>query len=134
MKNSKLKHILLLAALACGTAHAEDNNTFYFTDAAVMPGETTNIELCMRNTAADLTCLEAEIQLPEGLSVVCDVEGNPLATLYRQSQTSLEPCTYDVPPSPRQVPQLHRHSADPKYRHAAASIPTTLPPNGACDA
>ena len=83
MKNSKLKHILLLAALACGTAHAEDNNTFYFTDAAVMPGETTNIELCMRNTAADLTCLEAEIQLPEGLSVVCDVEGNPLATLYR---------------------------------------------------
>ncbi|MBR6141017.1 MAG: hypothetical protein IKQ37_04560 [Bacteroidaceae bacterium] len=81
--NSKLKHLLLLAALACGTAWAEDNNTFYFTDTALMPGETTSIELCLRNTATDLTCLEAEIQLPEGLSVVCDKEGNPFATLYR---------------------------------------------------
>lgn len=81
--NYGLKHLLLLAALACGTAWAEDNNTFYFTDAAAMPGETTSIELCMRNTATDLTCLEAEIQLPEGVSVMCDDEGNPLATLYR---------------------------------------------------
>ena len=37
--------LLLLAALTCGTALAEDANTFYFTDAAVLPGETTNIEL-----------------------------------------------------------------------------------------
>ena len=79
----KKGYISLLAALVCGIAWAEDNNTFYFTDAAVMPGEMTNIELCMRNTATDLTCLEAEIQLPEGLSVVCDVEGNPIAALYR---------------------------------------------------
>lgn len=80
--NPKLKCFFLLAALACGAAHADDNNTFYFTDAAVMPGETTNIELCMRNSASDLTCLEAEIQLPEGLSVVCDEDGNPVTTLY----------------------------------------------------
>lgn len=78
----KKSHIFLLAALVCGAAQAEDNNTFYFTDAAVMPGEVTSVELCMRNTATDLTCLEAEIQLPEGLSVVCDEEGNPVATLY----------------------------------------------------
>ena len=79
----KKSHIFLLAALVCGAAQAQDDNTFYFTDAAVMPGEMTSIELCMRNTATDLTCLEAEIQLPEGLSVVCDEEGNPFATLYR---------------------------------------------------
>ena len=83
MKNCmKKRHFLLLAALVCGTILAEDNNTFYFTDAAVKPGETTNIELCMRNKATNLTCLEAEIQLPEGLSVVCDEEGNPETTLY----------------------------------------------------
>ena len=29
---------LLLAALTCGTALAEDANTFYVTDAAVLPG------------------------------------------------------------------------------------------------
>ena len=75
-------HILLLAALMCGTAWAEEENGFYFTDAAVLPGETTSIELCMRNTANDLTCFEAEIQLPEGLSIVCDEAGNPVATLY----------------------------------------------------
>lgn len=80
--NYKLRHILLFVALACGTVWAEDN-TFYFADAVVMPGERTLIELCMKNTATDLTCLEAEIQLPEGLSVVCDEEGNPRATLYR---------------------------------------------------
>ena len=88
--NSKLKHILLLAGFACGTAWAEDSNTFYFTDAAVKPGETTNIELCMRNTSADLTCLEAEIQLPAGLSVVCNEEGNPLTSLYRTRSTEHE--------------------------------------------
>ena len=82
--------ILLLAALVWGSALAEDNNTFYFTDAIIMPGETTNIELCMRNTATDLTCLEAEIQLPEGLMVVCDEEGNPFATLYRNRTSSHE--------------------------------------------
>lgn len=75
-------HILLLAALMCGTAWAEEENGFYFTDAAVLPGETTSIELCMRNTVNDLTCFEAEIQLPEGLSIVCNEAGNPVATLY----------------------------------------------------
>ena len=75
--------LLLLAALTCGTALAEDANTFYFTDAAVLPGETTNIELCMRNAEKSLTCLEAEIQLPEGLSVALDEKGNPIVTLYR---------------------------------------------------
>ena len=74
---------LLLAVLVCGTALAEDANTFYFTDAAVLPGETTNIELCMRNAEKSLTCLEAEIQLPEGLSVALDEKGNPIVTLYR---------------------------------------------------
>ncbi len=75
--------LLLLAVLVCGTALAEDANTFYFTDAAVLPGETTNIELCMRNAEKSLTCLEAEIQLPEGLSVALDEKGNPIVTLYR---------------------------------------------------
>lgn len=75
--------LLMLAALVCGTALAEDANTFYFTDAAVLPGETTNIELCMRNAEKSLTCLEAEIQLPEGLSVALDEKGNPIVTLYR---------------------------------------------------
>lgn len=74
---------LLLAVLVCGTALAEDANTFYFTDAAVLPGKTTNIELCMRNAEKSLTCLEAEIQLPEGLSVALDEKGNPIVTLYR---------------------------------------------------
>ena len=78
----KKTRIFLLAAFMCGTAWAEDSNSFYFTDVAVVPGETSNIELCMRNTATDLTCLEAEIQLPEGLSVVCNEEGSPIATLY----------------------------------------------------
>ena len=78
----KKLHFLLLAAMAWGSALAQDN-AFYFTDAALMPGTTTNIELCMRNTATDLTCLEAEIQLPESLEVVLDDDGNPLVTLYR---------------------------------------------------
>lgn len=86
----KKTHILLLAALICGTAKADDNNTFYFTDAIIMPGETASIELCMRNTATDLTCLEAEIQLPEGLTIVCNEKGEPSATLYRNRTASHE--------------------------------------------
>jgi hypothetical protein len=76
-------HLLVLALFACIAGWAEDNNKFYFTDAVIKPGETANIELCMRNEATDLSCLEAEIQLPEGLSVVKDAEGNPQTTLYR---------------------------------------------------
>ena len=82
----KKLYILLLATMAWGSAQAQDN-AFYFTDAALMPGTTTNIELCMRNTATNLTCLEAEIQLPEGLNVVLDEEGNPIATLYANRTT-----------------------------------------------
>ena len=88
MKISKLKCFFLLATFACGAAQAEDDNVFYFTDAAILRGETETIELCMRNTSTDLTCIEAEIQLPEGLSVVCDDEGNPVATLYRNRTAS----------------------------------------------
>ena len=84
------RHLLMLAALAFSTAWADDNNSFYFTDAALMPGETTNIELCMRNNATDLTCLEAEIQLPEGLSFVPDEDGNPLCVLIRTRSTQHE--------------------------------------------
>lgn len=76
-------HLLVLALFACVAGWAEDNNKFYFTDAVIRPGETANIELCMRNDATDLSCFEAEIQLPEGLTVVKDAEGNPQATLYR---------------------------------------------------
>lgn len=69
---------------------AEEANTFYFTDAVVMPGETTNIELCMKNSMTDLTCLEAEIQLPEGLSLALDEDGNPIASLYRNRSAKHE--------------------------------------------
>jgi hypothetical protein len=89
----KKRYILLLAAFVWGTAQAKDNNTFYFTDAAVVPGETTSIELCMRNEATDLTCLEAEIQLPAGLSVVCDEAGSPAVTLYRNRSAKHEVTT-----------------------------------------
>lgn len=75
--------LLMLAVIACVTARADDGNTLYFTDAIVKPGETTYIELCMRNSVANLTCLEAEIQLPEGLSVASDGNGNPRVVLYR---------------------------------------------------
>ena len=85
----KKLYFLLFAAMAWGSALAQDN-AFYFTDAALMPGTTTNIELCMRNSATDLTCLEAEIQLPEGLNVVLDEDGNPVATLYRNRTTAHE--------------------------------------------
>ena len=81
MKSHRIS--LLSAALLWGTAWAGNDNSFYFTDAAVLPGETTNIELCMRNAEKSLTCLEAEIQLPEGLSVALDEKGNPIVTLYR---------------------------------------------------
>lgn len=86
--NSKLRYSLLLATLACSAAQAQDS--FYFTDAVIMPGETTSIELCMKNTATDLTCLEAEIQLPEGLTMVCDEEGEPVVTLYRNRTANHE--------------------------------------------
>lgn len=83
-------HIIWLAILAWGTARAEDHNSLYFTDAAILPGETADIELCMKNATADLTCIEAEIQLPEGLSIVRDEEGNPIATLYRNQASRHE--------------------------------------------
>ena len=85
----KKTQILLLMMFASCAAWAEDNK-IYFTDAAVRPGETTNIELCLKNDATDLTCLEAEIQLPEGLNIVCDEEGNPLAKLYRNRMAGHE--------------------------------------------
>ena len=84
------KHILAAFMFASAAAWAEEANTFYFTDAVLMPGETANIELCMKNVAADLTCLEAEIQLPEGLSLALDEEGNPIATLYRNRSVNHE--------------------------------------------
>lgn len=74
---------LLLLSLACCAVRSADDNTFYFPDAIVMPGQTTNIGLCVRNTATDLTCLEAEVRLPEGLSIVVDEEGNPMTSLCR---------------------------------------------------
>ena len=79
----KTRLTLLLAALVCSTARADDDNAFYFAETAVMPGGTTSIELHMRNTKADLTCLEAEIQLPDGLSAVLNEAGDPAVTLYR---------------------------------------------------
>ncbi|MBR4188165.1 MAG: hypothetical protein IKQ85_06835 [Bacteroidaceae bacterium] len=84
------KHILAAFMFASAAAWAEEANTFYFTDAVLMPGETANIELCMKNVSADLTCLEAEIQLPEGLSLALDEEGNPIATLYRNRSVNHE--------------------------------------------
>lgn len=75
-------YILLISMLVWSAVKAEDN-TFYFTDAAIMPGQTANIQLCMRNVATDLTCLEAEIQLPEGLSLVVDEAGEPVVTQIR---------------------------------------------------
>lgn len=75
--------------LVWSAVKAEDN-TFYFTDAAIMPGQTANIQLCMRNVAADLTCLEAEIQLPEGLSLVVDEAGEPVVTQIRNRTASHE--------------------------------------------
>ena len=75
--------------LVWSAVKAEDN-TFYFTDAAIMPGQTANIQLCMRNVATDLTCLEAEIQLPEGLSLVVDEAGEPVVTQIRNRTASHE--------------------------------------------
>lgn len=82
-------YILLISVLVWSTVKAEDN-TFYFTDAAIMPGQTANIQLCMRNVATDLTCLEAEIQLPEGLSLVVDEAGEPVVTQIRNRTASHE--------------------------------------------
>ena len=72
----------LLAACAWCIAQAGDDNTFYLNDAVILPGGTANVELGIRNTAANLTCLEAEIQLPEDFGVVLDEDGNPKVTLY----------------------------------------------------
>ena len=82
-------YILLISMLVWSDVKAEDN-AFYFTDAAIMPGQTANIQLCMRNVATDLTCLEAEIQLPEGLSVVLDDDGNPVATKFHSRTAAHE--------------------------------------------
>ncbi len=82
-------YILLISMLVWSAVKAEDN-TFYFTDAAIMPGQTANIQLCMRNVATDLTCLEAEIQLPEGLSLVVDEAGEPVVTQIRNRTASHE--------------------------------------------
>ena len=67
--------------LAWGSVGA-DNNVLCFGNAVLMPGTSATVELRMMNDATDLTCIEAEIQLPEGLSVVCDESGNPDCTLY----------------------------------------------------
>ena len=84
----KKLYILLLAAMAWGSALAQDN-AFYFTDAFVLLGSSypSGIELCIRNASTDLTCFEAEIQLPEGLSPVLDEDGNPIVVLYRNRST-----------------------------------------------
>ena len=79
----KKPYILLLAVLACGSVWADNNNTLCLGNAVLMPGTSATVELRMMNSATDLTCIEAEIQLPEGLSVVCDESGNPDFTLYR---------------------------------------------------
>ena len=80
MKSHRIS--LLSAALLWGTAWAGNDNCFYFTDAAVLPGGQTSIELCMRNAEKSLTCLEAEIQLPEGLSVALDEKGDIEGRLF----------------------------------------------------
>ena len=80
----KKLYILLLAAMACGLAQAQaQDNAFYFNYAYVMPGQMVDIDLCLKNKATDLTCIEAEIQLPEGLVVATDEEGTPIISLYR---------------------------------------------------
>ncbi|MBP5393376.1 MAG: hypothetical protein J6Y59_06135 [Bacteroidaceae bacterium] len=77
----KKLYIFLLAGLASAGVWAEDD-AFYFNDAILMPGTSANIEFCMRNAATDLTCLEAEIQLPEGFVVALDEAGSPVVTPY----------------------------------------------------
>ena len=58
MDYMKKLYIFLLLALVSAITWAEDDNTFYFNDAILMPGTTTNISLYMRNTSTNLTCLE----------------------------------------------------------------------------
>ena len=82
----KKLYILLFVALGWSWAWAEEN-AFYFTSAVLMPGTTANIGVYMTNTSTNLTCLEAEIQLPEGLSAVCKEDGDPAVTLYRNRST-----------------------------------------------
>lgn len=75
-------YTFLLAVMAWNLTQAQEN-AFYFTDAILLKGSPAGIELCVRNTSTNLTCLEAEIRLPEGLSVVCGEDGIPAVTLYR---------------------------------------------------
>ena len=93
MKNSKLKYFSLLAALAWSAVWADNDNTLSFSNTILMPGTTANIELRMMNTATNLTCVEAEIELPEGLTVVCDENGDPTVTLIRNRSTEHEVLT-----------------------------------------
>lgn len=87
----KKSSIFLFALLAFATmAKAQTKDRLYFTDAALMPGEMTNIELHLKSSDAKLCCVEAEICLPAGLSVVRDTEGAPIATLYRNCVTQHE--------------------------------------------
>lgn len=80
----KKTSIFLLASLAFAqSVSAQSENNLYFTEAALQPGEMTNVELCMKNSEAKFTCVAAEILLPAGISVVCDADGQPVATLYR---------------------------------------------------
>ena len=82
--------ILLLAAMLCNTARADGEAVLYFADAAVMPGGRTSLELHMRSNLSNLTCIEAEVQLPEGLSAVLDEDGDPAVTLLRNRSTEHE--------------------------------------------
>ena len=93
MDYMKKLYIFLLLALVSAITWAEDDNTFYFNDAILMPGTTTNISLYMRNTSTNLTCLEAEVQLPEGLSAVLNESGDPVVTLFRNRSTVHEVLT-----------------------------------------
>ena len=85
----KKLYTFLLAAMVWNLAQAQENAR-YFLDATFMPGMRGNMGLWMRNTATDLTCLEAEIQLPEGFSVVCDEEGVPVTALHLNRTESHE--------------------------------------------
>lgn len=80
-KAMKRSQILLLAAFACGRALAADECALYFPYAVVQAGQSADLELCLRNSATNLTCIEAEVKLPEGINVECDAEGNPLVKL-----------------------------------------------------
>lgn len=73
--------ILTILSLAFSSLWAADDNTFYFSEAIVVPGQAADIELSMKNSRTDLTCIEAEIQLPEGLVVAVADDGTPACSL-----------------------------------------------------